>query len=374
MSDWEDFCDSNGWNIGSEDDYDRFLDSLEDKAKVLTTAKQNLRLIKEYESDVTIEEVMADLETHVLGVEGLDLADEPWGWELGPCAELSDTCLDGITYNHKHLHSFTIRVRSNIRGEYWVSLRLFVDAIRVLGIPVEVRNSIVAWDSTAQCLDVCGGLVSKYAKQKRMKLIECQSPENSKLLHFLERTKSTEHGFKPVIIPSDEVEQLNRGECVTFLDPTMLTTEQLKGCTLAYFNKKGQPKWISMNDILSETSLLVTRFGTFWANGGQVRPINGAATLLSHAYSISKKQGKFGSTSMLRASYFLQKECGTIFEPAYSQITEEQARNAPPKRVYITDGGHPLGNSFAQGNARFVTTYAHYEDARRKLKSYWATH
>lgn len=31
MSDWEDFCDSNGWNIGSEADYDRFLDSLEDR-------------------------------------------------------------------------------------------------------------------------------------------------------------------------------------------------------------------------------------------------------------------------------------------------------------------------------------------------------
>jgi hypothetical protein len=31
MSDWEDFCDSKGWNAGSEADYDRFLDSLEDK-------------------------------------------------------------------------------------------------------------------------------------------------------------------------------------------------------------------------------------------------------------------------------------------------------------------------------------------------------
>lgn len=31
MSDWEDFCDSKGWNIGSEADYDKFLDSLEDK-------------------------------------------------------------------------------------------------------------------------------------------------------------------------------------------------------------------------------------------------------------------------------------------------------------------------------------------------------
>ena len=31
MSDWEEFCDSNGWNIGSEADYGRFLDSLEDR-------------------------------------------------------------------------------------------------------------------------------------------------------------------------------------------------------------------------------------------------------------------------------------------------------------------------------------------------------
>lgn len=28
-SDWEDFCESNGWNISSENDYERFLESLE---------------------------------------------------------------------------------------------------------------------------------------------------------------------------------------------------------------------------------------------------------------------------------------------------------------------------------------------------------
>lgn len=31
MSDWEDFCESNGWNAGSEADYDTFLDSLEER-------------------------------------------------------------------------------------------------------------------------------------------------------------------------------------------------------------------------------------------------------------------------------------------------------------------------------------------------------
>ncbi|WP_417667370.1 hypothetical protein [Pseudidiomarina sp.] len=30
MSDWEDFCESKGWNPASEDDYDEFLESLED--------------------------------------------------------------------------------------------------------------------------------------------------------------------------------------------------------------------------------------------------------------------------------------------------------------------------------------------------------
>lgn len=31
MSDWEDFCEANGWNVGSADDYEKFLDSLEDR-------------------------------------------------------------------------------------------------------------------------------------------------------------------------------------------------------------------------------------------------------------------------------------------------------------------------------------------------------
>jgi hypothetical protein len=30
MSDWEDFCDTNDWSIGSDEDYDQFLESLED--------------------------------------------------------------------------------------------------------------------------------------------------------------------------------------------------------------------------------------------------------------------------------------------------------------------------------------------------------
>jgi len=30
MSDWEEFCESNGWNAGSKEDYDKFLASLED--------------------------------------------------------------------------------------------------------------------------------------------------------------------------------------------------------------------------------------------------------------------------------------------------------------------------------------------------------
>jgi len=32
MGDWEEFCEANGWNVGSEDDYDAFLDSLEDRS------------------------------------------------------------------------------------------------------------------------------------------------------------------------------------------------------------------------------------------------------------------------------------------------------------------------------------------------------
>lgn len=30
MSDWAEFCEVNGWNAGSVDDYEQFLDSLEE--------------------------------------------------------------------------------------------------------------------------------------------------------------------------------------------------------------------------------------------------------------------------------------------------------------------------------------------------------
>lgn len=39
MSDWEDFCESKGWNSGSEADYDKFIDSLEDRTARRTSVK-----------------------------------------------------------------------------------------------------------------------------------------------------------------------------------------------------------------------------------------------------------------------------------------------------------------------------------------------
>ncbi len=42
MSDWEDFCDSKGWNSGSEADYDKFLDSLEDRPARGTSGKREM--------------------------------------------------------------------------------------------------------------------------------------------------------------------------------------------------------------------------------------------------------------------------------------------------------------------------------------------
>lgn len=35
MSEWEDFCESNGWNAGVESDYDKFLDSLEGEDELI---------------------------------------------------------------------------------------------------------------------------------------------------------------------------------------------------------------------------------------------------------------------------------------------------------------------------------------------------
>lgn len=374
MSDWEELCESHGWNISSADDFELFLDSLESKPEESTTTILDFSSINEYESDATIEEVMADLEGHVLGNEPLDLIHKPWGWKPHRYSTIPETCLDGITYDHYNLHSFTIQARSKARGEYQISLRLFIDAIRKLGIPVEVLDSVVAWENSAQCLDVCGGLLEKYENNKKLKPTETPSKENLKLLNFLERSRSTEHGFKPAIISTDEVAQLNRCGNVTFLDPTTMTTNDLNDCALAYFNKEGKPKWIPMDYIISTTSLLTTRIGSYLIDEDKIRPINGAATMLANAYSISKKQGKFGASPILQASYFILKEGGTIFEPAYRQISESQARKTPPKRVYITDGSHPLENCHTHRNGGFVTTYAHYEDARAKLKSYWATY
>ncbi|WP_139211057.1 hypothetical protein [Azotobacter beijerinckii] len=37
MSDWEEFCESKGLNIGSEDDYNKLLNSLEDSLKKLSS-------------------------------------------------------------------------------------------------------------------------------------------------------------------------------------------------------------------------------------------------------------------------------------------------------------------------------------------------
>jgi hypothetical protein len=47
MSDWEDFCDSKGWNAGSEADYDSFLDSLEDEPVRRTLVKREIEPVQD---------------------------------------------------------------------------------------------------------------------------------------------------------------------------------------------------------------------------------------------------------------------------------------------------------------------------------------
>lgn len=371
MSDWEDYCDSNGWSIGSADDYDRFLNSLEEKSVVSTSTKSTPQVIHEYKSDVTIEELIADIEDCTLGGNSTDFSCEPWGWKLSG-DELCDDFLDGLTHDYHQINCYTIRVRSAVRDGYWVSLRLFLDALRVSEIPVLVYNSVVAWDGSNQCLTVSksfGYKLQSYAQQTI-----CELEEKSKLVYFLERARSTEHGFKPMIIRRNEIENLISGEQVTFLDPTNMAISELMDCVLAYFNQRGKPKWIPMNDVLSETTLLVTRVGNFLADGKRVRAIHDVATLMSGAYFIAKKQRPFGGYRNLNISYYLRKESGTIFEPAFREITEKQASSKSFRRVYITDGSHPLAARSPLDDASFVTTYAHYEAAREKFKKYWATH
>lgn len=54
MSEWEEFCDSNGWNTGSDSDYDKFLNSLEDRQSVALTKRnavpsQDIEFFSTYE-------------------------------------------------------------------------------------------------------------------------------------------------------------------------------------------------------------------------------------------------------------------------------------------------------------------------------------
>lgn len=370
MSDWEDYCESNGWNIGSADDYDRFLRSLEDKTVVPAKTTDASKVFHEYESDVTIEELIADINDCSLGDNANEFSCEPWGWELGYDGELCYKFLSGITLDYPELHRFTVRVQTTIRGEYYVSLRLFLEALRAVEIPVLVYNDILAWNAKTQSISVSGN-PAYYLHGSAPKTSD-QLEESSKLVHFLERSKWTDHGFKPVIIPRNDIDSLNRGEQVTFLDPNNMAVDELMQCGLAYFSKRGQPKWIPMDYVLSESTLLVTRTGNYLVKEKHVEPATDIATLMSGAYFLAKKQRPFGGRSNMRTSYFLKKKRGTIFEPAFQTINEMDAGSHPADLVYITDGSHPLVAGLCDPS--FITTYAHYDTAREKLKDYWATH
>lgn len=349
MSEWEEFCESKGMNAGSQEDYEHWLDSLDaPKAK----RPEEPRLITELESDLTLDELVVLVRRKTLGDHSAEFHFIPWGWDLPGGIEIDESAIHGIDYASEKLHLYAVKIQEN--NEVYVSLKMLMDALRVTLIPIEISNSVLAWSTDFQCLH-SDNYKHISASSDIPTRSEMTAEYRKKLTALLEKMKITEHGFKPLIINRRELDLLGSGQWLSSVNLSDIDINAITNYVLAYFNTRGQPKYIPLDDILYITSKIPTRIGTVVLENGAFRRAgdNAAQLMIGALKVITYKRG-----ICFYPCYFFLKEGGTVFEPAFKKVSESELGPLPLDRVYVTDGPHPLGP------CTYVTTMSHVEDMR----------
>lgn len=389
MSEWEEYCDSNGWNIGSAADYETFLDSLEGEPRssgairslptteITSTVEQD-ELIGALLEGVCNNGIEVRVERHVLlrdhGVVNLGIFDD---W------------LDEPMPNYY--------LRSNAY-DFDVSITFVIDTLRTIGIPLlSDCGDWLAWDAQEQrlkCYPPPAGYFWSQASEER--------PESSlderelQLVQLLHRAAlSTDHGKKPLLMQHEFLYDAMQKREVEYEDPRRIMNKDIGRYVLAFYNATGEIASIPLEQAAKLEYPIHTRNSVYIWRDGDLVPLFNNAKLLVGAFliAVNHNPNEF--------QWFLARERGTVFHSAVERIeapkepgdTQQSAffvRSSDSSRktyvtwekmtalqvasditeesfdlgtVYLTIGGHPL-------DVELVTTPKLYQHALKTLSRF----
>ena len=345
MSEWEEFCESRGFSTG-EHDYEKIIDSLE------KTPRQK-SLSQPPPCDLNQEEVSALMKLDAHGIpKHCEIALMVW---TGQTAEIGQWSLDGMITGKDE--GLIVRFREK-DGDYFAPLHMLIETLRSTCLPLQLDDQLVIWDSKNQCLDSWQSIYREsFLAQRTDRFPSGQDDLN--MLHLLDRAKAADHSLKPLLVAATDLERALAGGVVEFIDGSSLSSETLSDAFFVYVTSKGMPvskPLRSMDDFVME---LHTRNGTYKLSDGKVRTVNGPARLTAGAILLDKVK-KY-------PTYYLRADHGTIYQPVYRKVSEDEIQDHDPSSIFVTDGAHPLELNGTHSADRYVTTLLYAERYKGSL-------
>lgn len=345
MSEWEDFCESRGFTTG-EEDYERIIDSLDNTPREIVKRKPP-------PCDLNQEQVSALIKLDAHGVPKKSQIDlMVW---TGHASEISQCSLDGITVDGDD--ELIVRFRES-DNDFYSPLHMLIEELRSTALPLQLENQLVVWDLKSQCVDSWQGQYKDSFIVRRTDKIPV-SKEIQSLLYLLDRSKAADHSFKPFLVAASEVKQALAGKVFEFIDGSSLSSETLAEAFLVYVNRTGNPVSVPLGSVKDFAMELPTRNGTYKLANGTVRTVNGPARLTAGAILLDK-YSKY-------PTYYLRSDYGTIYQPVFRKISEDEIHDYDPSCIFATDGAHPLELSGTHSEDRFVTMLSYIERYKGKL-------
>ncbi len=354
MSDWEEYCDNVGMDMGSSDAYDDWVDGLDGSnnksAKIKKYEVQEPTITQNQLIDFIRKSFTSQWKNNVKFYDARDKLGE----------EIPLTCLHDL----KDGEGDDIQVQ--IGDSDYISGSFLIQALKTTEVPFfdEWGDIWAIWDDEDLCVKTGPSPHEKIYTRYLQALNSWQ-----KTLKFLRQCEiSSDYGMKPVLIQSKDIERARLKQKIHFVEPKIITYEDRKDYVLAYYNTCGVGRFISIEKIMEEHQVRVsTRNGNYFLDNGVLYPYINTASLLTNAFVILASDNW---------QYFLIRKNGTIFQSAiqkiHSDIVEEYRTieeflkeitqeycNEFVDTIYVTNGCHPLEKN------SFVTTPEMLDKAKK---------
>lgn len=276
------------------------------------------------------------------------------------------------------------RMYFRINYENEIANSLLAETIRKYKIPVYISDQHgFSWDAKRSLVKRTWiRLRQNFDKQDREQE-ELRDPFESMTVALMRRAElSREHGIKPVLLKANSCDQAVKRERVDFVQPNDLARQSWENYSLAYYDSKGQPRFIALDRIPPDVATICTRNATYRVDGDRLLCEQSDALLLYSAFIMATR---YAPSSL---AWYSNRHSGTVFEAAIERIDvddsdkrmlalqeqgllakaktfnlEVRARHSAMHRYFLTTGEHPL-------DSKHVTTPELYLYAAQTLREF----